>query len=37
MNNQDERIANMTFWSVYPYYVEKVEKNERLLRNFIKL
>jgi hypothetical protein len=24
--NQDERIANMTFASVYPHYVDKVEK-----------
>lgn len=26
---QDDRIAKMTFASVYPYYVEKVEKKGR--------
>ena len=29
MSNQDERIAKMTFASVYPHYVTKVEKKER--------
>lgn len=29
MNNQDERIASMTFSSVYPHYVTKVEKKGR--------
>lgn len=28
-NKQDERIANMTFASVYPHYLAKVEKKER--------
>jgi hypothetical protein len=28
-NNQDERIAKMTFASVYPHYVVKVEKKNR--------
>lgn len=28
-NNQDERIAKMTFASVYPHYVAKVEKKGR--------
>ncbi|MDB5190441.1 MAG: hypothetical protein JWQ96_4 [Segetibacter sp.] len=28
-NNQDERIARMTFASVYPYYVTKVKKKGR--------
>lgn len=28
-NNQDERIAKMTFASVYPHYVTKVEKKGR--------
>jgi hypothetical protein len=28
-NNHDERIAKMTFASVYPLYVAKVEKNGR--------
>ncbi|QDV46031.1 hypothetical protein Enr13x_59350 [Stieleria neptunia] len=28
-NNTDERIANMTFASVYPHYVTKVEKKGR--------
>ena len=28
-NNHDERIAKMTFASVYPSYVAKVEKKER--------
>lgn len=28
-NNQDERIANMTFASVYPHYLAKVEKKGR--------
>jgi hypothetical protein len=27
--NQDERIANMSFASVYPHYVTKVEKKNR--------
>lgn len=27
--NQDERIAKMTFGSVYPHYLEKVEKKGR--------
>ena len=27
--DHDERIANMTFSSVYPHYVAKVEKKER--------
>ncbi|WP_298543033.1 DUF2200 domain-containing protein [uncultured Aquimarina sp.] len=29
--NQDERIANMTFTSVYPHYVTKVEKKGRTI------
>ncbi len=28
-NNQDERIAQMTFASVYPHYVTKIEKKGR--------
>lgn len=28
-NKQDERIANMTFASVYPHYVTKIEKKAR--------
>jgi hypothetical protein len=28
-NKQDERIAKMKFYSVYPHYVEKVEKKGR--------
>lgn len=28
-NNHDERIARMTFSSVYPHYLEKVEKKGR--------
>lgn len=28
-NNHDERIATMTFASVYPHYVTKVEKKNR--------
>lgn len=28
-NNQDERIAKMTFASVYPFYLAKVEKKQR--------
>ena len=28
-NNHDERIAKMTFASVYPYYLAKVEKKGR--------
>lgn len=27
--NQDERIASMTFSSVYPHYITKVEKKNR--------
>ena len=29
MNNHDARIANMTFASVYPHYITKVEKKRR--------
>ena len=29
MMNQDERIANMTFASVYPHYLNKIEKKGR--------
>jgi hypothetical protein len=29
MQNQDERIAKMTFASVYPHYLAKVEKKGR--------
>jgi len=28
-NNHDERIAGMTFASVYPHYLKKVEKKDR--------
>ena len=28
-SNQDERIAQMTFASVYPHYVTKIEKKDR--------
>lgn len=28
-NNHDERMAKMTFASVYPHYLAKVEKKER--------
>ena len=28
-NNQDERIAKMTFASVYPHYLAKIEKKGR--------
>lgn len=28
---QDERIANMTFASVYPHYVAKVQKKDRTI------
>jgi hypothetical protein len=28
-NNHDERIAKMTFASVYPHYIAKVEKKNR--------
>lgn len=28
-NKQDERIAKMTFASVYPHYLEKIEKKGR--------
>ena len=28
-NNHDERIANMTFATVYPHYLRKVEKKGR--------
>ena len=29
VNKQDERIAKMTFASVYPHYITKVEKKGR--------
>lgn len=31
MNNHDERIAKMTFASVYPHYITKVEKKGRTI------
>ncbi|MFO7940853.1 MAG: DUF2200 domain-containing protein [Bacteroidales bacterium] len=31
-NKQDERIAKMTFASVYPHYVTKVEKKGRTMQ-----
>lgn len=31
MNNSDNRIAKMTFASVYPFYIAKVEKKGRTL------
>jgi hypothetical protein len=34
---QDEKIANMTFASVYPHYINKVEKKAALKQNFMKL
>lgn len=34
---QNDRIAKMTFSSVYPHYVSKVEKKEELLKSYIKL
>ncbi len=30
-SNQDERIANMVFWSIYPHYVTKIEKKGRTI------
>jgi hypothetical protein len=36
-NKQDEKIANMTFASVYPRYINKVEKKAALKQNFMKL
>lgn len=32
MKDQDERIAEMTFASVYPHYVAKVEEKDRTKR-----
>ena len=32
VNKQDERIAKMTFASVYPHYVNKVEKKGRTVK-----
>jgi hypothetical protein len=37
MNNQDERIAKMTFWFIYPYYVEKVEKKWKTIQELNKI
>ena len=34
MSKQDERIAHMTFASVYPMYVAKVEKKGRTKKEF---
>lgn len=31
-NNHDDRIARMTFASVYPHYVQKVEKKGRTVQ-----
>ena len=33
----NERIAKMTFASVYPHYLANVEKKAELKRNFIQL
>lgn len=30
-NNHDERIAKMTFASVYPHYIKKIEKKGRTI------
>ena len=30
-SKQDDRIAKMTFASVYPYYINKVTKNQRTI------
>ncbi len=32
-SKQDERIANMTFSSVYPHYINKVEKKGRTVED----
>lgn len=36
-SHHDERIANMTFASVYPHYVTKVEKKERTVAELHKV
>ena len=33
-SKQDQRIANMTFASVYPYYVNKIEKKNDIKMNY---
>ena len=33
----NERIANMTFASVYPHYVNKIKKKEEQYKSYIKL
>ena len=35
-SHHDERIAKMTFASVYPHYITKVEKKEELNKNCMK-
>lgn len=35
-NSHDERIAKMTFASVYPHYVTKIEKRTVLRKNYIR-
>ena len=37
MNTQDQRIAQMTFGSVYPLYVAKVEKKGRTRKELLQV
>lgn len=37
MSNQDERIAKMTFASVYPHYVTKIKKKGRTIAELHKI
>ena len=36
-NKQIERMAKMTFASIYPHYIKKIEKREEQKKSFIKL
>ena len=36
-DKQIERMAKMTFASIYPLYLKKIEKKEELKKSFIKL
>ena len=36
ISKQDQKIAKMTFASIYPHYVSKVEKKTEARMNYIK-
>ena len=36
ISKQDQKIAKMTFASIYPYYVNKIEKKTEVKMNYTK-